>query len=92
MRRYNSRLEVSDNVGDLLSGSLVDETGEAVVKGRGDEDVGKGDSLSNKESLRLEDLVKELESGDKSLVHALESLAVSMNSSCAQVVTHTGLE
>ena len=53
----NLRLEVSDNVGDLLPQLGVDVTREGVGKGGSDEDIGEGDPLSDNVSSVKEDLV-----------------------------------
>jgi len=51
------RLEVSDNVGDLLPQLGVDVTREGVGKGSSDEDIGEGDPLSDNVGSVKEDLV-----------------------------------
>jgi hypothetical protein len=80
--RHHSRLEVSDNVGDLGSGSLVNEAGEGVLEGRDDKDIGEGDSLSDEESLGEQDLVEGVESLEEEVVDALEGgLGVSESAS-----------
>ena len=63
----------SDNVGDLLSGSFVNQAGEEIGYSGNDEDIGEGDSLSNKESLGEEDFVEGGESLNDGLVVGLES-------------------
>ena len=68
----NSRVDVSDNVGDLGSGRLVDETGEGVLESRDDKHIGEGDSLSNEEGLAQQDLVESLQSGNDEVKDTLE--------------------
>lgn len=53
----DSRLEVSDSVGDLLPQLGVNVAREDVGKGGNDEDIGEGDSLSDDVGLVEEDLV-----------------------------------
>ena len=55
--RRSLRLEVSDNVGDLLPQLGVDVTREGVGKGGSDEDIGEGDPLSDNVGSVKEDLV-----------------------------------
>ena len=61
-------LEVSDDVGEFLSGRLVNETGEGVLESRDDKDIGNGDSLADEVSLAQQDLVKGVESGEELVV------------------------
>lgn len=67
-------MEVSDDVGDLLPGGLVDGTGERVDQGGSDKDIGKGDSLADKECSVEEDLVEDLEFADQDLEESVEGL------------------
>lgn len=67
-------MEVSDNVGDLLPGGLVDGTGERVDQGGSDKDIGEGDSLADKECSVEEDLVEDLEFADQDLEESVEGL------------------
>lgn len=53
----DSRLEVSDNVGDLLPQLGVNVTGECVGEGGSDKDIGEGDPLSDNVGSVKEDLV-----------------------------------
>ena len=53
------RLEVSDDVGGLLPQLGVDVTREGIGKGGSDEDIGKGDPLSDNVSSVKEDLVED---------------------------------
>jgi hypothetical protein len=53
------RLEVSDNVGDLLPQLGVNVTREGVGKGGSDKDIGKGDPLADNVGSVKEDLVKD---------------------------------
>lgn len=59
----DSRLEVSDSVGDLLPQLGVDVTGEGVGEGRDNEDIGEGDPLTDDEGLVEENLLEDIESG-----------------------------
>lgn len=61
------RLEVSDDVGDLLPQLGVNVAREGVGEGSDDKDIGKGDSLADNEGSLLEDLVEDLKTGDNSL-------------------------
>ena len=61
-------VDVTDDVGDLLAASLVDETGEGVGEGSNDNDVGEGDALSDEVGLGDEDLVKSLKTSKDSVV------------------------
>lgn len=49
-------------------------TGEGVGKGGSDEDIGKGDSLADKECSVEEDLVEDLEFADQDLEESVEGL------------------
>ena len=53
------RLEVSDDVGGLLPQLGVDVTREGIGKGGSDEDIGKGDPLSDNVGSVKEDLVED---------------------------------
>ena len=54
---WSLRLEVSDNVGDLLPQLGVNVTGEGVGKGGSEGDIGEGDPLSDNVGAVKEDLV-----------------------------------
>ena len=57
LQMVDLRLEVSDNVGDLLPQLGVNVTGECVGEGGSDEDIGEGDPLSDNVGSVKEDLV-----------------------------------
>jgi hypothetical protein len=59
----HSRVEVTDNVGDLGAHRGVDGAGEGVGEGGGDEDIGKGDALSDEPGAVKEDLLEGGEAG-----------------------------
>lgn len=59
----DSRLEVSDGVGDLLPQLGVNVAGEGVGEGSDDEDIGESDPLTDNEGLAEEDLLEDIESG-----------------------------
>lgn len=63
---------VADNVGDLGAEGRVDQLGEGVGNGRGDEDVGDGEALANEEGLLDEDLVEDGEALNGVLDNAVE--------------------
>lgn len=74
--RQNLRLDESEKVGDLGTGRSVEPSGEDVGNSGHDKDVGKGDSLSNKESPLSEDRVDDVESASDTFYESLEDSLV----------------
>lgn len=75
-RRRNLRLNESEEVGDLGTGRSIEPRGEDVSKSGHDEDIGKGNSLSNKESPLSEDRVEDVESTSDTVYESLEGSLV----------------
>lgn len=71
-RRRHLRLNESEKVRDLGTGRSIEPSGEDVSKSGRDEDIGKGNSLSNKESPLSEDRVEDVESTSDTVYESLE--------------------
>lgn len=75
-RGRNLRLNESEKVGDLGTGRSIEPSGEDASKSGHDEDIGKGNSLSNKESPLSENSVEDVESTSDTVYETLEGSLV----------------